>query len=228
MRSLFEVGFTYGWRHAELTGLRVRQVNLFGGAIRLDAGTTKNDDAREVIMTKQVRLLVGQCILGKRADDYVFTRDGNAPVRDFRSTWASVCCAVGVGELVCPQCEQSVSGENHCNACSRTWNRCELKYQGLIFHDLRRTAVRNMVRAGVPERVAMMISGHKTRSVFERYNIVSHSDIAEAARRVEAKLEHDVVTFEKSAASDFGHNSGRVAPKSGNTQISADPTSLCN
>ena len=228
MRSLFEVGFTYGWRHAELTGMRVRQVNLFGGTIRLDAGTTKNDDAREVIITKQVRLLVGQCILGKRPDDYVFTRDGNAPVRDFRSTWASVCCAVGLGDLVCPQCEQAVAGDNHCDACSRTWNRRELKYQGLIFHDLRRTAVRNMVRAGVPERVAMMISGHKTRSVFERYNIVSHSDIAEAARRVEAKLEQDVVTFEKSAASDFGQNSGRVAPEAGNPQILADSTSLCN
>jgi integrase len=79
---------------------------------------------------------------------------------------------------------------------------------GLLFHDLRRSAVRNMVRRGVPETVAMKISGHKTRAVFDRYNVTSEADLADAARKIEAGKQ---VWAENGQNFDKMHKSGAAA-----------------
>ena len=122
--------------------------------IRLESGTTKNKDGREVTMTTAVRSLLAQCVAGKSSEYAVFTRSDGKPVRDFRDTWAKATKAAGV--------------------------------PGLLFHDLRRTAARNLRRAGIAEGVIMKIGGWRTRSVFERYAIVSQTDIADALKKLEA------------------------------------------
>jgi integrase len=81
---------------------------------------------------------------------------------------------------------------------------------GLLFHDFRRTGVRNLVRAGVPERVAMAISGHKTRAVFERYNIVSGRDLMDAATRMESYFANQKANGVRSERKDLRDNSGTI------------------
>lgn len=93
-RALVEVGRTYGWRVGEL--LSMTQVDLLSRTIRLEPGTTKNRDGREVTMTKRVCELLKLCVFGKAAEDSVFTRSNGQPVRDFRGTWAKACENAGV------------------------------------------------------------------------------------------------------------------------------------
>lgn len=187
-RALVECGRTYGWRVSELLNLRVEQVDLAQRVIRLEPGTTKNTDGREVFMTDAIHAMLAACVIGKKGSDAVFTRSNGKRVCSFRGTWQKECTRAGVGRLVCSHCSQP-------NPTTATCGKCGFKgtkYTGLIFHDLRRTAARNLRRAGIAETVIMKIGGWRTRSVFERYAIVSRSDIADAMRKLqtsEAQIE---------------------------------------
>src|SRR6266567_2191519 len=166
LKAILAVAYTFGLRRSELLHLKVRQIDSSQRTFHLDPGSTKNDEARTVKMTREVQDLLAQCIRNKKPEDYVFTRADRERVLDFRGAWYSVCERAGLGRFA--------KGEDN-----------KVRWEGLIFHDLRRSAVRNMVRRGVSERVAMMLSGHKTRSVFDRYNIVSEADLEEAAAKIE-------------------------------------------
>jgi integrase len=153
LRAMLETAYNYGWRVSELLSLRVDQVDLVTHTIRLNPGTTKNQEGREVTIESGALLqLLRHCVEGKRPEDHVFTRV-DKPIRDFRKSWSKLCTAAGV--------------------------------PALLFHDLRRSAARNLRAAGVPEEIIMRIAGWKTSNVFKRYAIVDRADIRAALQQLE-------------------------------------------
>ncbi len=100
-------GSRYGWRKdSELLSLRVQQVDLRAGKIRLAPGTTKSGEGREVPISGSIEMLVRACVEGKTPDDHVFTYPDGAPVKDFRGLWAKAAIASGVGIWTCRACYQ--------------------------------------------------------------------------------------------------------------------------
>jgi integrase len=116
--------------------------------------------------------------------DPVFTREGGKEVKDFRKTWWNLCIAAGLGEFVCRDCGGPWTGEE-CAECGSL----KRKYQGLIPHDLRRSAAKALRRAGVPESVIMKTGGWKTAAMFRRYTIDSASDQRGAMEALERERE---------------------------------------
>jgi integrase len=158
------VTFAYytGWRiDSEVLPLEWRKVDFDAGTIQLDPGSTKNDEGR-LFMFEAIDEL-------RRTLETL--RD---QVAIFNKARASII------PWVFHRDGARVRTFRRAWASACTAAGCP----GRIPHDFRRTAVRNLVRAGVPERVAMAMTGHKTRSVFERYNIVSSSDLVSAGVRL--------------------------------------------
>ena len=164
------VTFAYktGWRLSEITGLTWDKVDFNQRVVRLDPGETKNNEARTVSMDDEVLEILQR-------------------QKELR----------GKSGIVLPNVFLNADGTDQVKRFDKSWKTaCKTAEIGKrLFHDFRRSAVRNMVRAGVPERVAMTISGHKTRSVFERYNIVSEEDIKLAAQKQAVYLQSQTVTF---------------------------------
>jgi integrase len=153
-----------GVRGGEAKQIEWSQVDLDRRLIRLEEEQTKTDEARYAPLPAELVMLLKtiEPKTGKVFDD-----------KNLRVEWQKACAACGQGTrtLVEPKTKGGWS-----------WYR----YKGLAVHDLRRSAVRNLVTvASVPEKVAMSISGHKTRAVFDRYHIVSTTDVSAAMSKLE-------------------------------------------
>lgn len=199
LRPVLTLGFYTGMRLGEIKKLRWSNVDLIDRQITLDPGTTKNGEARIIPLMGELPFMFSILQHGDPDAEFVFTRDGK-PIVSFRKAWMSACLATGLGRLLCGTCQTQLDSQRTCSKCAKKVAVSGTVYEGLIFHDLRRAGVRNLVRAGVPQSVAQAISGHKTRAVFERYNIVDERDLREAGRKLETYL----------SETQKGANSGQV------------------
>lgn len=187
LKPVVSVAYHTGMRKQEILGLQWDQVDLLEGKINLRAGDTKNQESRVVYLEGELLEVIHfqRALRDQKFPDcpWVFFGEDGGRIKYFRDSWKSACIEAGLSEVLTDDKGQPI--KNKKGEAVRTPNK--------LFHDFRRTAVRNMVRAGVPERVAMMISGHKTRSVFDRYNIVNEEDLKKASQRV--KQYHEARTI---------------------------------
>jgi integrase len=160
LKCLFVVAYHVGCRSGELRSILPEQVDLDGKQIRLTGKQTKNGRPRTLPIY---------------GDMEVWLR---WQLDELKRNWPDC------GWLF--HCQNRRIGD-HLKGWDKACEAAGLK--GLLFHDLRRTAVRNMERANIPRSIAMQISGHRTESTYRRYDIVSQRDLRLAAARMESYLE---------------------------------------
>jgi len=178
------IAYYTGLRIGEVLGLEWSQVDLHEGKVALTPLQTKTETPRIVYFPPDLHMVLTEA---KRRHEAKYP------------TCPWVCHRFGKRLL-------EIRGSWH-KACHR------VGLEGRLIHDFRRTAVRNMTRAGIPEKVAMAISGHKTRSVFDRYNIVNEGDLKAAAGRLTEYFEREKVTLSVTLAELDGQRSGSVNPE---------------
>jgi integrase len=164
-------GFLVGWRKGEIASLAWADVD--GDCIRLRPENSKNGDGRVIVLEGELRELIER----RTAARSVKTDNGTA--------LSALIFHNGHGEPV--------------GDFRKAWaTACKLAgVPGKLFHDLRRSSVRNMIRAGVPEKIAMTLSGHKTHSMLSRYNIINETDQRQALRRTQDYLKDIAVEESK-------------------------------
>jgi|GEM_PF-444741 len=188
------VTFLYesGCRYGAATEIMWEWVKLEEGIIEIPAGVTKNDDALTLPLSSELLAM-----LNKRFKD-------DAPVFDsmnFRKEWEKACVKIGKGVIV-----EMKTPVKKPKPGEKKWNYW-WKYTGLIPHDLRRSAVRNSIRAGNDQATAMSISGHRTVSTFQRYNIINDEDKKLAMKKIEQAAKDAMASkkvSEKATKADLG------------------------
>ena len=194
LKPVITFAYYTGCRKSEILGLLWEQVDLLGKVVRLNPGETKNEEGRVIPLVSELleMLMMQRQIRDQRWPEcpWVFFRYGKR-IKDFRGAW----------EEASKRASERVPS---------LWD-AERDKPTKLFHDLRRTGARNLVRAGVPERVVMAIGGWKTRSVFDRYNIVSERDLHDAARKLEVYLA-EVENGHDKATSRQLSDSGGIRP----------------
>jgi len=179
LRPVLVMAYHTGMRKREILNLKWDQVSIFEKKITLSAKDTKNKKPRIIYLSGELYDCMREQFIIREKEKYECP---DVFVRD--------------GQPI------KYFRDAWASACKRAG------ITGKVFHDLRRSGVRNLVRSGVSETVAMRISGHKTRSIFQRYNITSEEDLRQAAQRLESHLKDIEETNQEKGS--MGTNSGTI------------------